>query len=64
MAMNISSDLLPSSSPASHVPGDARYRFVPDDDSRDPARSAARSDRSTAGREDLPYKVELWDEGG
>src|SRR5262245_38516621 len=38
------------------------YRFGADDDPSDPARRVVRSDRPTAGREDLPYKVELWDE--
>lgn len=37
------------------------YRFVPDDIPGDPARKVLRSDQATAGREDLPYKVELWD---
>lgn len=40
-----------------------RYRLIPDDDaSGDGARRVVRSDRATASREDLPYKVELWDE--
>jgi hypothetical protein len=30
--------------------------------SNDPAPRAARSDQPTANHEDLPYKVELWDE--
>jgi hypothetical protein len=34
----------------------------PDGDPTDPTRRAPRSDRPTASREDLPYKVELWDE--
>jgi hypothetical protein len=38
-----------------------RYHFVPDDPSEDGARRAARSDGSTASREDLPFKVELLD---
>jgi hypothetical protein len=38
------------------------YHFVPDDPSEDRARRAARSDQPTAIREDLPYKVELWDD--
>lgn len=62
MAMNISSDFLPAVPLVSQLPGGARYRFIPDDDPWDPSRSAARPNQSTAGREDLPYKVELWDE--
>jgi hypothetical protein len=38
------------------------YRFGAGDDPRDPARRAPRSDRPTASHEDLPYKVELWNE--
>lgn len=38
------------------------YHFGPDEDPRDPVRKAAPADRPTAGHEDLPYKVELWDE--
>jgi hypothetical protein len=55
MAMNISSPLVPGRETS------LRYRFVPDDVPGDPARKAPRSDQATAGREDLPYKVELWD---
>jgi hypothetical protein len=32
------------------------------DDSDDARREPVRLDRTAAGREDLPYKVELWDE--
>ena len=39
-----------------------RYRFAPDEDPEDPARRPPGFDRSTASREDLPYKVELWDD--
>jgi hypothetical protein len=35
---------------------------APDNDPEDGAREPARFDRNAAGREDLPYKVELWDE--
>lgn len=38
------------------------YRFGAGDDPQDPARRAPRSDRPTASHEDLPYKVELWNE--
>lgn len=58
--MNISSPLFRSS--AVPLPDGASYRFVPDDDTSEPARRPARSGQSTASREDLPYKVELWDE--
>ena len=61
MAMNTSSDLSSSSALIS-LAESARYRFVPDDDAQDPARRAARSEQSTSNREDLPYKVELWDD--
>jgi hypothetical protein len=61
--MNISSDLVPTSIPRRLSERNAGYHFVPDDDRGDPARRAApRSDQSTAGREDLPYRVELWDD--
>ena len=42
--------------------GSARHRFAPDDDAQEPARRAARSDQFAVSREDLPYKVELWDQ--
>ncbi len=59
--MNISSDLFRA--PAlRHPSGGAQYHFVPDDGSQDPARKAASFDQPTAPREELPYKVELWDE--
>lgn len=41
-----------------------QYRFVPDDVPGDPTRKPARFDQSIGGREDLPYKVELWDPSG
>jgi hypothetical protein len=62
MAMNIGSDLLRSDLPLGNLAATARYRFVPDEGPGDPARPAQRSGQQTAGREDLPYKVELWDE--
>jgi hypothetical protein len=61
MAMNISSDLVLPFAHGRSAEGGPRYRFVPDDFPGDPARKATRSDQATAGREDLPYKVELWD---
>jgi hypothetical protein len=53
-----------SSSPL-QVPGGrlARiYQMAPGDDPRDPARTTPPSDQPTASHEDLPYKVELWNE--
>jgi hypothetical protein len=38
------------------------YNFVPGNDPPDPPRRISRSDRPAAKHEDLPYKVELWDE--
>jgi hypothetical protein len=61
MAMNIRSDLLRPTPLRGSFPT-AGYRFVPDEGPSDPARRAPRSDQSTSDREDLPYKVELWDE--
>jgi hypothetical protein len=58
--MNTGSELVPSA--FTYPRGGLNYRFVPDDSSNDPARRAGRSDQSTAGHEELPYKVELWDE--
>ena len=38
------------------------YRFAPGDDAEDPSPpKISRFDEPTAPREDLPYKVELWD---
>jgi hypothetical protein len=39
-------------------------RFSPGNGPGDDPPRPARSDRPTAEREDLPYKVELWDEAG
>jgi hypothetical protein len=39
-------------------------RLSPADGPVDDPRRPARSDRQAAEREDLPYKVELWDEAG
>ena len=53
-----------SSSPL-QVPGGrlARiYQMAPGDDPRDPAHRTPPSDQPTASHEDLPYKVELWNE--
>jgi hypothetical protein len=41
---------------------DIAWRCSPDDDPEDAAGKVARFGKSTAGREDLPYRVELWDE--
>jgi hypothetical protein len=38
------------------------YHLAPGNDPDDETPEPARFDRPTAGREDLPYKVELWDE--
>jgi hypothetical protein len=38
------------------------YWFSPSDDAEDPSPKISRFDQPTAPREDLPYKVELWDE--
>jgi hypothetical protein len=41
----------------------AAYRFWPGDDAEDPSsHKISRFNEPTAAREDLPYKVELWDE--
>jgi hypothetical protein len=42
-------------------PADA-YRFASDDDTDGDPGKQARFDRGSAAREDLPYRVELWDE--
>lgn len=61
MTMNTSSALSQSSALISRADS-ACYRFVSDDDAPEPARKGGRSEQSPASREDLPYKVELWDE--
>jgi hypothetical protein len=38
------------------------YSLSPGSDPEDGARRSVPLDRGTAGREDLPYRVELWDE--
>jgi hypothetical protein len=38
------------------------YHWASGDDPRDPARKAPGSDQPTASHEELPYKVELWNE--
>ena len=59
MAMITSSHVLRHSPQARSVDGLYYHLGGPDDD---PTRRVPRSDRPTASREDLPYKVELWDE--
>src|SRR5262245_10301568 len=59
--MTTGSNLL-RTSPVARPVRAGSYRFAADDDPHDPARRVVRSDRPIAGREDLPYKVELWDE--
>jgi hypothetical protein len=39
------------------------WRLAAGDDPDDAPREPVRLDRMASGREDLPYKVELWDEG-
>jgi hypothetical protein len=39
-----------------------RYRLAPEYDPEDEAPKSTRFDRPKAAREELPYKVELWDE--
>ncbi len=43
--------------------GHSRQVFAAGNDPDDEQSEAAPFDRRTAGREDLPYRVELWDEG-
>jgi hypothetical protein len=38
------------------------YRFVSGDDAGGPSNKAHRFDRPVPGSEDLPYRIELWDE--
>ena len=47
---------------AINSPRDVAWQFSSTDDPDDPAGRLARFGRATAGREDLPYRVELWDE--
>jgi hypothetical protein len=59
--MRTSSNLLrygPATDPAHVYP----YRLAPGNDPEDGPRQPARIDRPTAAHEDLPYKVELWDD--
>ena len=52
-----------SHSPALGRAAGARfYHCAPDDDPGGPTRKAARSNRPIPTQDDLPYKVELWDE--
>jgi len=44
------------------LPHPVTYRFASGHDPDDDARKPVAYDRETAGREDLPYRVELWDE--
>jgi hypothetical protein len=61
MAMSTCSHL-PLPSPLARFADILCYRFGPDDDPIDPTRRAPRSDQPTSPHEELPYKVELWDE--
>jgi len=38
------------------------YHVSSDDDSDDAGGKLARFDKASSGREDLPYRIELWDE--
>jgi len=60
MAMHTGSQVVPSA--FIYPSGGFSYRFVPDDPFNDPARRAPGSDQPTASHEELPYKVELWDD--
>jgi hypothetical protein len=48
--------------PLAPPPPVGAYRFLPSDDAENPFSKVPRFDQSTAPREDLPYRVELWDE--
>jgi hypothetical protein len=41
---------------------DARYKLISGDGPEDEFRSPRQRGRAISGREDLPYRVELWDE--
>ena len=58
--MRMTSSLLSYHHPAVEVPH--LYWLGADSDPEDGTRKPSRSDRQTSGREDLPYRVELWDE--
>ena len=51
---------LPSLLPTTH-PGILAYVFLPGDDAEDPKTKISRFDEPTSPRDELPYKVELWD---
>lgn len=51
-----------SPSPRPELSAFAGYLFVPGDESEDGSAKVPQFDRSTGAREDLPYRVELWDE--
>jgi hypothetical protein len=59
--MRTSSNVLPYGSVADRAT-DYFYRLAPENEPEDGSREPARFDRAAAGREDLPFKVELWDE--
>ena len=71
MAVRILADLptinwfaMPVSSRLAHLSNivSCPFKFSPGGDPDDSARRGPRSDRRAAEGEDLPYKVELWDE--
>jgi hypothetical protein len=58
--MRMSSALLATLAPkALH---ESAWQFSSDEDQDDSAGKLAQFGKATAGREDLPYRVELWDE--
>jgi hypothetical protein len=61
MTMSASSHL-PPPSPLGRLADGLGYHFGPDDDPIDPTRRSARPRQPTSPHEELPYKVELWDE--
>jgi hypothetical protein len=51
----------PLDNPVATSPHTTPYRFASDDDPDEAAGKLARFGPSAAARDDLPYKVELWD---
>ena len=58
--MRLNSNLLSYHHRAVELPHS--YRLSSESDPEDGQRRSSGSDRQTAGREDLPYRVELWDD--
>ena len=59
--MRTSSTIIANNPAAGSAPAYS-YGFSPGNDADNNSREPTRIDRIPAGREDLPYKVELWDE--